>query len=191
MWPFDVDPYRKWNDRNPFVEDGFQTGEMTIPIFEMPITLRQSHYLRFDGVVPNLYEYLLTLSPDIQEIMKGTIQLVRENPTWGGFNSGITTERHKGFLVAVSDVSPRVNAFNIAHEYAEALYRMGYGSELESILRENGLPGMLYPWLESHHIGMIAGYIGARKQGFDFSDGLIADQDPEGWRFLIDMGLVE
>lgn len=86
MFPFENEGRRY--ESNPFIDDGFKRGEIILPGFQIPFTLRPKHYLKFDGFAPDLLEYIETLSIDLRLMMKETIQLLKEGEQFGGFNQG-------------------------------------------------------------------------------------------------------
>lgn len=177
----------EWESRHiekmPFKDDGFVTGSIILPGLEMPLTLWGKHYFKFDGVVPDMWEYLRSLSTDMRFYLDKYIGDPRYE---AGFNTGIGWYEYLGMFMAVKDISPKVNLSNTAHEAAEIAFRLGYRRELENHLKQFGLKKGL-TGLESHEVGVVSSILIPRSKGMDVM-GLYREQDPNTYRDLLIKG---
>ena len=169
----------------PYKDDGFVTGSIILPGLEMPLTLSPQQYFKFDGVVPDMWKYLKSLSPDMRYY---TDKFIGDPRFRTAFNSGLVWKDYLGMFMAVKDVSPRVNLSNVAHEAAEIVYRFGYAAKLEEFLRDFGLKKTIV-WSDSHTVGAIAGILIPKSKDLDMTS-LYSDQDPETYAKIISEGYI-
>jgi|GEM_PF-6966716 len=170
--------------RSCFESDGFKSGEVTLPGLALNVKLKPDQYFRYDGIVPSIHDYIRTLPKDVYALLSQV-----ETNGLKAFSHDFIFEGVTGFIVVVQDVSPRVNIHNEAHESAEVAYSFGLIDELEQHLLTLDVKVDLHQLSSRHEIGVIAGYIQARANGFDLSD-MYRQQDPEGWRLLNRLDLV-
>ena len=171
-------------ERPPFEDDGFITGSITLPGIDMPLTLTRKQYFKFDGVVPDIWRYLASLSIDMRALTEKYVG--QEHRT--GFNMGLSWNDYLGMFMAVKDVSPRANLSNVAHEAAEVAFRLGYSAELEEHLRGFGLRKTI-TGIDIHCVGAIAGILIPRSKGINVTD-LYSRFDSETYRNLVDEGYI-
>lgn len=167
-----------------FESDGFKSGEVVLPGLNLNVKLKPNQYFRYDGIVSSIPAYIRTLPKDVHALLSR----VQTNGL-KAFSHDFVFDGVTGFIVVVQDVSPRVNIHNEAHEAAEVAYSFGLIDELEQHLSTLGANIDLQQLLSRHDVGVVAGYIQAKKNGFDLSD-MYREQDPEGWLLLKRFDLV-
>ena len=181
MFPHDSEFRHK--KEMPFEGDGFITGLIILPGLDMPLTLSKKHYFKFDGVVPDMWQYLRSLSLDMRFFLD---KYIGDPRCRTGFNSGLIWYDYIGMFMAVRDVSPRVNLSNTAHEAAGIAFRLGYREELETHLKQYGLEKGLFG-LKCHEVGVISSILIPRSKGIDMTN-LYKEQDPNTYRDLLKRG---
>lgn len=167
----------------PFKDDGFVAGSIILPGLEMPLTLSKKHYFKFDGVVPDMWEYLRSLPTDMRFCLDKYIGDPRYQ---AAFNIDFKWYEYIGMFMAVKDISPRSNLSNTAHEAAVIAFRLGYKRELETHLKQFGLEKEIIG-LELHEVGIISSILIPRSKGLDVTD-LYREQDPYPYLDLLKRG---
>lgn len=168
------------SNENLFEIDGFKTGRIELPSFHLILDLSPDLYFRYDGLVQDLYEYAWDLGdrlyPEKAIILRVGVDLTKI----GGFNKTyFLTENPtpKGCLMAVKNISPRINAINEAHESSEVAYSLGFVPELETHLKSLGFNLCLSQFTKGE-IGIIGGVVGGLIHGFNWNRELLVHQGP-------------
>jgi hypothetical protein len=180
-----IDNEFSYKPGSPYEADGFVGGSVMLPGLELSLKLSSKHHFKFDGVVPDMGEYLKTLSTDMRHYLDKYSGDLRFRTA---FNMGFVWEDHIGMFMAVKDVSPRVNLSNISHEAAEIAYQLGYRKKLQRHLRKLGVEGSI-KGLKTHEVGALFGIVMPRTWGMDVAD-LYKFQDPGVYQNLKDKGFI-
>ena len=177
------------NNKSPFELNNFKTGDVVLPGLGFIAHFRPGmHYLRYDGPVHSLNEYVASLPNGLDEPLKDY-----DFRGKGGFNCGLILDSNildppTGYLMAVLNITPKINVSNEGHEVAEIMKGLGMDAQLEAGLSKLGFPISLEK-LGIHQVGAVGGFVAAKIHGFDVVD-LYRDYDPEALVTFQELGLI-